>query len=125
MNNHQETAIELAFKGYSSHVMEMQRGSSSITLVRCGDNPLETIIEDGKEWTLKKSHSYRRINRIVYEIMQTTTVQDADSDGLNNVAQLMRENNHVAMLLIRRPRGRVTFFVYVDAYGFYSKPIRL
>ena len=64
-----------------------------------------------------------------YVVIERETVEDYEARGLENLVQFMNETGRVAQLQVRKPKGRVMFFVAEFApsnvYESYSRPIRI
>jgi len=64
-----------------------------------------------------------------WAVIQRETAADYEAQGLKNLVQFMNETGRIAQLTVRKPKGRVEYFVAQFApkagYEGYSKPFSL
>ena len=60
-----------------------------------------------------------------YVVVSRMTVADMQAKGLHRVAQKMRDNHEVALLGIRKPKGRKTWAITEFESGNFSRKINL
>lgn len=64
-----------------------------------------------------------RIEGITYEVVRAMTPETAAAQGYANISAAMIQNGHTRDLYLRRPKGRVHYFVveYINRYS--NQPI--
>lgn len=69
-----------------------------------------------------------KISGIKYEVVVGKTAEQVDSEGLHNVARIMRTNSVKRQLVLKRPAGAKFYFAneFEGKHGIsYSKPFSL
>ena len=64
-------------------------------------------LREGKQMT----NETLKIDGITYNVVRVVTPESAESDGLVNLAQMMREHGKTRQLFLQRPKGKVHYFV--------------
>jgi hypothetical protein len=65
------------------------------------------------------------VKGITYNVEQRNTVADTIANGHNNTARVMQENNCVAHLVLRRPKGQVYYMATEFASGHINEPFSI